>query len=79
MISVVIKPFEVTSGKLAAGDLVDSTDWRNETSLLSQGVRRLRAASPDEIAHFEAGGVNIRGVVARVKPPKGRKPAQASA
>jgi len=55
MITVVQKPFNAEGQDLESGDVVDSTNWRNEGRLIS--CRFLRPATESEIEDF------------RVKPP----------
>lgn len=51
MITVVMRPFDGPDGRLISGQLIDSSEWRNEHLLLDQ--RYLRPATEVEIKNAE--------------------------
>lgn len=74
MITVVTKAFESRHGILKPGQIVDSTEMRNEQKLIDQ--RYLRAATEAERATFATPGTPVEAatVATRGRKPRARKP-----
>lgn len=71
MMTVVMRPFDGPDGRLISGQLVDSSEWRNEYLLLDQSY--LRPATEVEIANAEE--VEVEAPAIPIRLPRAKKSA----